>query len=161
MVLLLIYTPIAEQYTTLCLEGKHQKWTKRRSRTGLRLLLRCYPLCRNPSREGLTLGLTPRAIKWRGEKGLSWESQKLHRISPFPASAPPMPSSPSSQILPTLRHAASAVIWGRGDAPGQFYQARHGWRGAERTLKRSHLRAGRTGDGGAAQSTPGVGSLNY
>lgn len=91
MVLLLIYTPIAEQYTTLCLEGKHQKWTKRRSRTGLRLLLRCYPLCRNPSREGLTLGLTPRAIKWRGKKGLSWESQKLHRISPFPASAPPCP----------------------------------------------------------------------
>lgn len=33
-------------------------------------------------------------------------------------------------------------------------------RGAERTLKPSPLRAGRTGDGGAAWSTPAAGSIN-
>jgi len=52
-------------------------------------------------------------MKWRGEKGVSQETQKLHQISPFPASASFLPNATQYQAR-RVRCAS-----GRGDAQGQ------------------------------------------
>lgn len=151
MVLLLLFTPIAENRHVWKGNNKNEERGILRHYNGA---VHCATTPVRPYTGANTKGLWNREVR-----GAVRKKPKAIKFHPS-LSLPPI-SSPSSSLIQPIIRPAESVVFEEGEMLS--FNKWHGWWGAEQTLKLSHHRTGRAGDGNSSEHTwcEWVRSLNY